>query len=372
MHWGQRKLMLTEIDFFNRIEKKIGINKKIALVYPGSAIGTHLLFMMELYPNIHLYLWDPRIFHRSLMATDRRRRGFDANRAYNIGRVFINPDMTNDEYEDWLSIPDAEKGENSKGYGFFTKKSSDYFNEHYADKYSHVCFVTDIRLFDFSEKTELIRMMNTSIVKDKRYKKIWRSTKNKMNSYYERDMSLQRGWFYDVKADFGLFKFKPPKSGDTDFLYPEGDVIVQPWGPATTTESRLFVLKNAKHVKYNPKIYEDRFRYVNSISRMLSINSFRDTKIGEFSLYEIWTGLIPDSHIQLDAFIEADIVHDYLQNRNIVTLDNIRNFIGVLTNRLMKIYIPFTPGISYNNLQTKRHFINRLDYHSIFKDDNVC
>jgi len=41
LHWGQRKLLLSEIDFFNRVALDIGRDKfknnKMSLVYPGSA-----------------------------------------------------------------------------------------------------------------------------------------------------------------------------------------------------------------------------------------------------------------------------------------------------------------------------------------------
>lgn len=52
LHWGQRKLLLSEIDFINRINNQ-NDNKLFGLmIYAGSAPGGHLALLIELFPNL--------------------------------------------------------------------------------------------------------------------------------------------------------------------------------------------------------------------------------------------------------------------------------------------------------------------------------
>lgn len=58
LHWGQRKLLLSEIEF---LTLHGGSNK--TLVYVGAADGKHIPFLAELFPHIKLILYDARDFH---------------------------------------------------------------------------------------------------------------------------------------------------------------------------------------------------------------------------------------------------------------------------------------------------------------------
>lgn len=66
LHWGQLKLMLSEMDFLNYVIKDMKDKKdkrKIILVYPGSAPGCHINYLSELYSNVYFELYDPRKFN---------------------------------------------------------------------------------------------------------------------------------------------------------------------------------------------------------------------------------------------------------------------------------------------------------------------
>ena len=142
LHWGQRKLLLSEIDFFNRVALDIGDKKfkeeKMSLVYPGSAHGHHLLIEMEMYPNLILYLWDPGKYIKILFMIEFNRRGLPITFSYNEsekdeadkykGRVFINMELTDKEFiQCHTNATTNNIKENYKTeYGFFTKKSADF------------------------------------------------------------------------------------------------------------------------------------------------------------------------------------------------------------------------------------------------------
>lgn len=54
-HFGQRKLLLTEIEYYNMLNH----DKQYLVVYPGSASCEHLPVILQLFPNLKFLLIDP-------------------------------------------------------------------------------------------------------------------------------------------------------------------------------------------------------------------------------------------------------------------------------------------------------------------------
>ena len=57
-HWGQRKLLLTEIEFLTNYTT----NNKYLVVYAGAAPGAHINFLSKLFPQIDFHLFDTNEF----------------------------------------------------------------------------------------------------------------------------------------------------------------------------------------------------------------------------------------------------------------------------------------------------------------------
>jgi hypothetical protein len=57
LHWGQRKLLLSEIEFILMFEEQCKL-----VVYAGAAPGTHIQFLSSLFPKIHFVCFDPANF----------------------------------------------------------------------------------------------------------------------------------------------------------------------------------------------------------------------------------------------------------------------------------------------------------------------
>eukprot|EP01041_Mallomonas_annulata_P005607 gene5607-11321_t len=57
VHWGQRKLLLSEIEFLSKFA-----HDGITCVYAGAAPGTHITFLADLFPEVHFVLIDPSDF----------------------------------------------------------------------------------------------------------------------------------------------------------------------------------------------------------------------------------------------------------------------------------------------------------------------
>jgi len=57
VHWGQRKLLMNEIEFLTEYAQE-----GITCLYAGAAPGTHIPFLSDLFPEIHFVLIDPSDF----------------------------------------------------------------------------------------------------------------------------------------------------------------------------------------------------------------------------------------------------------------------------------------------------------------------
>lgn len=82
LHWGQRKLLLSEIEFLT----KCNANTETC-VYIGAAPGTHIPYLSTLFPQLHFILIDPSPF--SIKASDK----------LTIRREFATPELCA-EYRD--------------------------------------------------------------------------------------------------------------------------------------------------------------------------------------------------------------------------------------------------------------------------------
>lgn len=60
VHWGQRKLLISEIQFLTLFHD-INISNPI-IVYAGVAPGTHIKYLQKLFPQCIFHLYDPRSF----------------------------------------------------------------------------------------------------------------------------------------------------------------------------------------------------------------------------------------------------------------------------------------------------------------------
>lgn len=57
VHWGQRKLLICEIEFLTKFSEE-----GITCIYAGAAPGTHISFLSRLFPEVHFVLIDPSDF----------------------------------------------------------------------------------------------------------------------------------------------------------------------------------------------------------------------------------------------------------------------------------------------------------------------
>lgn len=68
IHMGQRKLLLSEIQLLTEYYKAAKHPEHPTLVYVGSAPGTHILFLHELFPKVRFILYDGSRFDPGLLS----------------------------------------------------------------------------------------------------------------------------------------------------------------------------------------------------------------------------------------------------------------------------------------------------------------
>ncbi len=100
-------------------------------------------------------------------------------------------------------------------------------------------------------------------------------TPSDMEAAVERDMRAQQEWVRALQPQAALLKFRLPwTAGNTNYL--DGTVLLPVWGPATTTESRLLVVRSSVGGTcfpgrlWNNESYMEQMCYFNTQTRVSS------------------------------------------------------------------------------------------------------
>lgn len=271
VHIGQRKLLLSEVQFLTKNETKY-------CIYAGSAPGhkTHLLSTM--FPHVKFILVDPNKFELKIQKTNHRKI-----KHKDIVHIYHEYPTKSNTWDKNKKISEMNPGEIKKMLTFIKLSKykifiiEDYYTLQLSEIFSQLrnkSFISDIR----------------SNIKSKEYPSdidlIW-------------NKSMMYNWIYKLKPDISMIKFRLPFFAETigdsieeyiredfdfskklgiDFIadykkkklrYPEGEIYLQAWAPISSTELRLYIKKKdiANFIDYNPREIENKMFYFNSISR---------------------------------------------------------------------------------------------------------
>ncbi|CAK91721.1 unnamed protein product (macronuclear) [Paramecium tetraurelia] len=196
IHWGQRKLLISEIWFLT----KYGCLSR-NIIYAGAAPGFHIQFLSDLFQNHKFYLFDPNDF-----------------------QVKQGPKIT--IYQRCFTNEEAQK-----------------FKELFQNDY---LFISDIRTANFKCMTP---MENEQAVL--------------------RDNQLQMEWVKILKPQKAMLKFRcayPTEINEpTEFF--QGEIYIQAWAPASSTETRLVPYDYVNTIPYDNVKYEEQMFYHNDVVR---------------------------------------------------------------------------------------------------------
>jgi hypothetical protein len=289
MHWGQRKLLMTEIDFLTQYSKENDL-----VLYVGAAPAIHTPLLSKLFPTLKFILIDPMKF----------------------------------------SIHETDNIQIRKEY-FTDEKAKEFIGKDFL-------FICDIRVSN----------------NEKNYK----PTEDEVKM----DMLIQQKWVEIMKPKFSILKFRLPWDQET-FEYLDGNITIQPWGPQSSTETRLIIDNSLEKRLWNCKIYENQMYYFNTITRC------------QYFPHNI---IAPGIDHCYDCSSEIYIIKNYLKlfqpNRNNEKM--VIKFIHKISKHLTKgegslsgyYYYKYIHSDNYQRNTVKYNLINLIHQLNIAKDTNNC
>lgn len=265
-HWGQRKLLLTEIEFLTR---NTSPNKDYVFIYAGAAPGKHIPLLSLMFPNIKVFeLWDPTKFE----------------------------------------IPENELSEKFiLNNEIFTDDVAKSLKKKY--KHERVLFLSDIRR----------TTMDEDIIED---------------------MKWQSDWVKILRPRASLLKFRLPWDNKST-KYLKGSILIQPWAPINSTETRLEVLHkdDFEEIEYSHKTYEQQMFYFNDVIRK---NGYFDVPFEGFdnSLFTPSKKNKREKHSMYDHCYDCScelwLLHNYVKKfKNTISFDELTERLRCIEKRCL-------------------------------------
>ena len=279
VHWGQRKLILHEIEFLNRYSPPGHPPSLVA--YAGAAPGTHIPLLAALFPALTFLLVDPSNFDipEDIPRVHVYRRFFTDDFAASLRRLASTLPADAKAWDEAIkSWPREQFGEYGgiaavRGQESEEREEEASGGQQEAD-HEHcqeskvegmiklrgggdVYFVSDVRTADWT-------LMDPRQVEDA----------------VADDLSSQMRWHALIRPTRSLLKFRLPyesagqvgaaeereEGGVTHYL--DGKIMLPIFGPPTTTECRLDVGGDAPTRKYSNVEYGEAMFYHNTVSRV--------------------------------------------------------------------------------------------------------
>jgi len=291
-HWGQKKLLLSEIQFLTNVCKKLNTKslKDYAVVYVGAADGFHFPILYNLFPELIWILYDPGKFSKESYMHPQK---------YKV-KIF------NQFFTDETIIHAQKNAENRK-----------------------ILFISDIRV-DPKDEQVSVDMINqarwgTSIGADFMLLK-FRLPYNEPDTFKPKTI-------VDLKLNKNFINNHDLIAKDT--IYLKGDVFLQLYHPQYSTELRLFVEKNTNN-KYDLQNYD----YVDIENKLFKYNT-EIRLISNIDNYE-FLNIIPGYDDSLECIMEYEIIKQYyeyfhnIKDKNIIIqkLYDLNYFLEKLTHKL--------------------------------------
>jgi len=213
IHVGQRKLLMTEVWFLSLfgLQKLKKGEKGHTMIYPGAGPGTHILYLARLFPNVTMHLYDMSKFDQNLLNKKTRPRN-----------VILHKSL-------------------------FLENESNYWKKR-SENGENIYLVSDIRASVIENKEDTV----------------------------DEDNLLQYRWIENIKPKGAMIKWRVPhrdkeytKGKPYKYKYLDGEILMQPWGGVTTTETRLIVNndKPYKYISMSAKVYEEKCASLNNVTR---------------------------------------------------------------------------------------------------------
>jgi hypothetical protein len=246
-HWGQVKLLYSEIEFLTIVSKYISL-KECLIVYVGAAPGTHDPLLLDMFPDSNWFLIDPAKFN--VKENDRLK--------------ILNGFFTDDTIKETLKLANGKK----------------------------IIFICDMRS-GTTEKTvweNMLSQQKWAIQLDAEFIML------KFRLAYTTEEAKNMDFNYDLGDIKDKVFITNEKKSKESQLYLRGKIFIQVFQPVHSTETRLITSKikyiNNKLKKpydkkdfekyifkyYNYKKYEEQLNYFNLRDRLRKFE-YKDSKL---------------------------------------------------------------------------------------------
>ncbi len=320
-YWGQKKLLMSEIQFLTKVAKTLKITnfKEYAIVYIGAAAGFHFPILYNMFPDLIWLLYDPAPFDKV---------------------VYNHP---------------ISKSNVSVFNMFFTDNTIKHVKENCQNR--KILFISDIRVA--TEQTAIITDMKNQAKWGMELDADYMLLKFKLP--YEELRQIPK---YNKKLNLDKKKLTNPlfKAKDVNsMVYLKGDIYLQLYPPPYSNELRLFVEKK----KNKFKLAEYNYKYIRYIIHKYNngprIEFMCNDKICKDIPVKL-LNLIPGFDNSIECIMEYKIFKDYYNYfKNITSKNKIINNIYDTSYLLEKL----TKRKFYDcSLYSIKYYKNRKDkYH---------
>ena len=315
-HWGQKKLLLSEIQFLTNVCKKLNTKslKDYAVVYVGAADGFHFPILYNLFPELIWILYDPGKFSKESYMHPQKQKV----------KIFNQ---------------------------FFTDETIKHAQQNAENR--KILFISDIRVTPKDEQV-YVDMINqarwgTSIGADFMLLK-FRLPYNEPDTFKPINI-------VDLKLNKKIINNHDLIAKDT--IYLKGDVFLQLYHPQYSTELRLFVEKNTNN-KYDLQNYD----YIEIENKIFNYNT-EIRLIADIEGYE-FLNLIPGYNKSIENIMEYEIIKQYyeyfhnIKDKNIIIqkLFDLNIFLEKLTH---KLFITCSLNTIIKSINNKKNYIIKKD-----------
>ena len=304
IHFGQLKLLLTEIRFLTEYHKLSNI-----VVYAGAAPGHHIRYLSKLFPKHQFELYDPCEFDKDI-ASDSKYKMINCHRQY------------------------------------FTDKLAKELHDKFGGD-GKILFMSDIRTADYRQMTELEN--EECITKDNQWQLNWCRLLKPIKAMLK-------------------FRLPYPDRIKGPTIYLDGEIWIQSFARRSGTETRLIPytdvdknnyqydkMKSYDHVKYE----EELFFFNEKIRKSYVENIYFDSNIGFSNNFDCWSyGYLLERYLFYIKGIEMDEINDvFVKKRYVLNMVNdISSHLGI--NKKWLLFKQNHRSDYFNNyaIMDHRHF----------------
>jgi Poly A polymerase regulatory subunit/RNA polymerase Rpb1, domain 2/Pentapeptide repeats (8 copies) len=299
IHWGQRKLLISEIDFLTDFAEDDDI-----VVYAGASPGTHVAVLRLLFPRITFELYDTSKFSSKLY-NKVENRYFDRLK---VCKKYLTPDLAQKRYGDRnsrvLYISDIRTNTNAEAFKVNAKRVNTV--DFKANKEQSSIEQDSENSYGDTYDDEYENEENSLLDEESERKQIAEYDKSKPSEEdVIRDNELNLSIIRSMMPRHAMLKFRLPYSeGSTEL--PIGEVRLQAWSGHESTETRLICHSPYDTTKYYHTEHEQRMFYH---------NMKRPYKVEEVELSEFLLRLmgLERSDVYYDVCREKAVVEKYVR-----------------------------------------------------------